>query len=201
MEALLEQVPDRVETARLILRCTHAGDASAVNAAVCESLPELQRTMPWAQTAPTLERSEAECRRMQARFLLREDLPMLIFERVADGSEGALIGGTGLHRLDWATRCFEIGYWCRTSRVGQGFIGEAVQALAAMAFDRLNARRVEIRMDDRNTRSRRVAERAGFTLEGILRSQSLDPQGAPRDTRVYAKLAASADVATASDDC
>ena len=32
------------------------------------------------------------------------------------------IGGTGLHRIDWAQRQFEIGYWCRSSRVGEGFV-------------------------------------------------------------------------------
>jgi RimJ/RimL family protein N-acetyltransferase len=32
-----------------------------------------------------------------------------------------------------------------------------------------------------------VAERAGFVLEGVLRSESLTPSGEPRDTRVYAR--------------
>ena len=61
-------------------------------------------------------------------------------------------------------------------------------ALTQLGFDALRARRIELRMDDGNQRSRRVAERAGFTLEGVLRRQSLTPQGEPRDTRVYAKL-------------
>jgi len=42
-------------------------------------------------------------------------------------------------------------------------------------------------VDDGNVRSWRVAERAGFTLEGVLRCQSLAPTGEPRDTRVYAR--------------
>ena len=65
---------------------------------------------------------------------------------------------------------------------------EAVQALSRMAFDRLGARRVEIRMDARNEPSVRVAERAGFTFEGALRQDTLDPAGQPRDTRVYARV-------------
>jgi ribosomal-protein-serine acetyltransferase len=50
----------------------------------------------------------------------------------------------------------------------------------------LQARRVEVRMDDTNERSWRVAQRAGFALEGVLRNDSLSPAGVARDTRVYA---------------
>ena len=186
MEPLLEFVPDCITTPRLIVRSARADDAPAINAAVIESMDALRPYMPWAQTEPTLAQSEGECRRMQARLLLREDLPMLIFERDADGREAAFVGGTGLHRIDWIGRRFELGYWCRSSRVGHGFVGEAVEAITRCAFEQMQARRVEVRMDDGNERSRRVAERAGFTLEGVLRCQSLTPTGEPRDTRVYA---------------
>lgn len=144
--------------------------------------------MPWAQTAPTPDESEALARRDQARFRLRTDLVMLIFERGADGQEGRLLGSSGLLRIDWEARKFEIGYWRRTGEEGRGIVTETVGASKRMAFDRLDARRVEIRMDGRNERSWRVAERAGFTLEGVLRQDSLTPQGVPRDTRVYAKV-------------
>ncbi len=187
MEPLLEFVPECITTLRLIVRSARASDAQAVNTAVVESMDALRPYMPWAQTEPSLAQSEGECRRMQARVLLREDLPMLIFERDEDGHEAEFIGGTGLHRIDWTVRRFEVGYWCRSSRVGQGFVSEAVEAVTRCAFEQMLARRVEVRMDDGNERSWRVAERAGFTLEGVLRSQSLTPTGEPRDTRIYAK--------------
>ena len=186
MEPLLEDVPERIETERLILRVASGDDASTLNAAVCESLDDLRVYMPWAQTAPSLAQSNADCRRMQAKFLLREDLAMFMFERRADGSEGRFVGGTGLHRISWIVRRFELGYWCRTSQQGRGYVTEAAQALTHFAFDRLRARRVEVRMDDGNERSWKVAQRAGFVFEGVLRSDSLNPSGAPRDTRLYA---------------
>jgi RimJ/RimL family protein N-acetyltransferase len=106
----------------------------------------------------------------------------------ADGSEGELVGGTGLHRVDWALRRFEIGYWRKTGYAGQGLLTEAVRAVARLAFDVLDARRVEIRMDDNNAPSWRLAERAGFTLEAILRFDAATPQGEPRSTRIYARV-------------
>lgn len=186
MDALNEDVPERLETARLIVRMPRRSDAAALNAAVLESLDELRPTMPWAQTPPSLAQSDADCRRMQAKFLLREDLTMFAFERNADGSEGRFVGGTGLHRIDWRVRRFEVGYWCRSSQRGHGLVSEAVQALTDLAFEHLCARRVEVRMDDTNERSWRVAERCGFALEGVLRSDTLAPGGESRDTRVYA---------------
>ena len=186
MDPLLEFVPDSLTTSRLVIRSARASDGAALNAAVVESLDALRPYMPWAQVEPTLAQTESECRRMHARFLLREDLAMLIFERRSDGSEGGFIGGTGLHRIDWAQRQFEIGYWCRTSANQQGFVTEAVQALMRLGFDVLDARRLEVRMDDGNDRSRHVAERAGFRLEGVMRGNSLTPGGELRDTRVYA---------------
>lgn len=188
MEPLLIDVPERIDTPRLILRCPTSGDTAAVNAAVCESLAALRPYMPWAQAEATLAQTESECSRMQAGFLLRDDLALFMFERRDDGSEGGFVGGTGLHRIDWARRHFEIGYWCRSGRQRRGYVAEAVQALTRCAFDRLQARRVEIRMDDGNERSRCVAERAGFRFEGVLRGNSLAPGGELRDTRVYARV-------------
>jgi RimJ/RimL family protein N-acetyltransferase len=188
MDPLLIDVPERIETARLVLRAPRAGDGAAVNAAVCASLDELAPWMPWATAAPTLDESEAHCRRQHARFVLREDLVFLLFLRDADGGDGELVGGSGLHRIDWPLRKFEIGYWRKTGCAGRGLVTEAVQALARMAFDALDARRVEIRMDDRNERSWKVAERAGFTLEALLRFDSVTPAGEPRSTRIYARV-------------
>jgi RimJ/RimL family protein N-acetyltransferase len=188
MDPLLIDIPERIATERLVLRCPQPGDGACVNAAVAETIDELRPYMPWAQTVPTMDESEAHVRRTQAKFRLREDLVLMIFERASDGSEGDFLGGTGLHRIDWALRRFEIGYWRRRGREGRGVITEAVHAVVRLAFDGLQAQRVELRMDNLNERSRRVAERAGFTLEGVLRRDSVSPQGEPRDTRVYAKV-------------
>jgi len=188
MDPLLIDVPERLETERLVLRCPRAGDGLVVNMAVCDSLEGLRPWMPWAKAAPSTAESEAYCRRMHAKFLLREDLVLLIFERGSDGADGPVLGAVGLHRIDWGARCFEIGYWRRKGLGGLGIVNEAVQGLARMAWNHLGARRLEIRMDDDNGPSRRVAERAGFTFEGLLRLNTLAPDGSARSTRVYARV-------------
>ena len=65
---------------------------------------------------------------------------------------------------------------------------EAVHGIVRWASDHLQARRIEIRCDARNRRSRQVAERAGFHLEAVLRQDEPDIEGHPSDTPIYVVL-------------
>lgn len=99
----------------------------------------------------------------------------------------------GLHNPVWSVPAFEIGYWCRTSMAGHGFATEATLGLSSFAFDQLGAARVEIRCDARNLRSCRVAEAAGFALEGVVRHCARGTRGELVSQRVYSRLAGSRD--------
>ena len=101
---------------------------------------------------------------------------------------GTLVGGSGLHRIDWAVPKFEIGYWSRTRFAGQGYITEAVRGITVFALDHLGASRIEIRCDSLNRGSARVAERCGFRLEGELRNAELGADAEPRNTLIYSTL-------------
>ncbi|MGL4610186.1 MAG: GNAT family N-acetyltransferase [Trueperaceae bacterium] len=103
-----------------------------------------------------------------------------------DKATGRLIGNSGLHRIDWETPKFEIGYWCRTSETGKGYVTEIVRGLAKLCFEKLNAARIEIRCDDLNVKSYSVAERCGFSLEGVLKNDERNSKGELRSTRIYA---------------
>ena len=181
---ILRDFPDAFETERLRIRSPLPGDGAEVYAAVAESLEELKPWLPWARGELTVEVEEENMRRARAAFLERSDLMLLLFLR----GTGTLVGGSGLHRIDWEVPKFEIGYWVRTRFAGQGYMTEAVGGITAFAFDRLGARRVEIRCDSLNRRSARVAERAGFCLEGELRNAEVGPGGEPRHTLVYSMI-------------
>ena len=176
--------PDRFETERLLIRAPLPGDGAAVNAAITESLAELRPWMPWAQNGQSVAETETWVRESALRFRTREDLPLLLFRK----SDGLYVGGSGMHNIDWDVPRFEIGYWIRTSLARQGYITEAVNGIAAFAFEHLKAERIEIRCDARNLRSAAVAERAGFTREACMRRQSRAPDGKLRDTLVFARL-------------
>ena len=188
MDPLLVEIPERIDTERFVLRCPQPGEGPLLLAMQTETIPDLRPWMPWAQEPPRPEDCEAYCRRMKARFILREDIVWFVFERDADGEPSALVASVGLHRMDWNVRRFEIGYWRRTGQGGRGIVSEAVQALTRLCFDTLDARRVELRMDHDNAASWKVAERCGYTLEAVLRGDSLTPAGMVRSTRIYARV-------------
>lgn len=175
-------IPEKIETERMILRATRAGDAPEAFAAVLESVAELAPWMPWVHPEPTLQGSLDFHQAAQAKWATRE---MLDFHWIDKGS-GALIGKGGLHTINWEVPKFEIGYWVRTSMAGRGYCTEAVKALVALSTQQLGATRLEICSDPRNGKSRRVAERCGFILEGILRRNMRDPLGGLRDSCMYA---------------
>jgi RimJ/RimL family protein N-acetyltransferase len=182
VDPLLIDIPTALRGDRVLVRLLVDADAQALFEAIDTSRDHLAPWMPWAAAHTSLNDSLGYIRRSQAQWLLRERLPVGIFEAATE----ALVGGSGLERLDWRLRAFEIGYWLRASAQGHGYVQETVQLLTTLAFTHLGAKRVQIRMDPRNERSERVAQRLGFELEGTLRNVSLDADGAPADRRIYA---------------
>jgi RimJ/RimL family protein N-acetyltransferase len=184
MKPILLDFPDSFDTERLTIRSPLPGDGEELQAAVAETIDDLRPWMPWADHVPTVEEDEELVRRWRAHFLTREDLPLLLFLK----GTPTLVGGSGLHRINWQVPSFEIGYWVRQRFAGQGYITEAVRGVAQFAFETLGARRVEIHCDARNVRSQRVAERAGFALEATLRNHDVAADGGLRDTLVFVRL-------------
>jgi RimJ/RimL family protein N-acetyltransferase len=181
-EPLLFDFPHSFETERLFIRLPMPGDGEMVYEAILESLDALRKWMPWAKKPPTMEETEANVRRAYLQFLERSDLRFHIFEK----SSGVFIGSSGLHQIEWSVPRFEIGYWCRSKYTGRGYITEAVRGLTVFAFKMLKAKRIEIRCDERNLRSRKVAERLGYRLEGVLRHYRLAVDHTLENTCIYA---------------
>jgi RimJ/RimL family protein N-acetyltransferase len=74
------------------------------------------------------------------------------------------------------------------AHAGKGYATEAVEALVQLAFGHLGAKRLELVTDWENVRSRKLAERCGFVLEGVLHNERRAPDGTLRDTCLYARL-------------
>ena len=186
MEPILIEIPEKLMTERLVLRCPRSGDGKIANVAICATFNDLHRWMDWAESKPTVEQSEATMREFQVRFIAREEMVYLLFLK---GTE-TFVGVVSLTPKDWRLPKFEIGYWCHRDHQNRGYTTEAVRCLTDLAFEKLDAIRIEIRCDAENVRSYRVAEKLGYQLEGKLKQETLstNPAKKYRDTLIFAKI-------------
>lgn len=171
--------PVTLTTGRLLLRTVGPQDTDAVYKAAQD--PDIQR---WAALPSPYLREHAE-----------NFTEQLVPESWANGSmltwglflpEGEeLVGMLGLTMRSLSLA--EIGFWGTKEHRGNGYITEAVLAASRWAFVDLSIDRVEWRAEVGNGPSLAVAKRAGFTLEGTLRS-AIVHQGVRRDCWVGSLL-------------
>ena len=173
--------PGPIRTPRLVLRCWQPGDAALLKEAVDDSLPALQRWMPWAATEPSPLQSFVErIGKFRRAFEAGQDWTYGVF----DAGEARVLGGAGLHARTEPGR-LEIGYWIRSGDTGQGLATEAAAALVERAFRLHGVEAVEIRCDARNLASAAVPRRLGFRHDATLEGEDTGPDCSPRDTLVW----------------
>jgi RimJ/RimL family protein N-acetyltransferase len=173
--------PYRIVTERLVLRCWDPHDAPLLKDAVDSSMEHLLPWMPWAANEPqSLEEKVELLRQFRGKFDLGQDFTYGIFNR----DEADVVGGTGLHTRV-GPEAYEIGYWIRRDRTGEGLATESAAALTRAAFELTEIDRIEIRCDPANVRSRAIPRKLGYTEEVTLRRRSHHHHPEPRDVVVY----------------
>ena len=100
-----------------------------------------------------------------------------------------VVGSTRFLALRPAHRSVEIGWtWLHPSAWSTGVNVEAKLLMLGHAFETWGCRRVELKTDAGNERSRRAMEAMGATFEGIHRKHMLVRDGENRDSAWYAVL-------------
>jgi ribosomal-protein-alanine N-acetyltransferase len=84
--------------------------------------------------------------------------------------DGRLVGCLWTKNTDWLARTTEIAYAVAAEARGYGVAPEAVDVLALALLLEHRFQRIELRVVPGNVASRRVAEKAGFIYEGLLRN-------------------------------
>lgn len=103
--------------------------------------------------------------------------------------DGRAAGSIGLFRGgDVYQKTAELGYWLAEDFWGKGIMTEAVRQICREGFSRWDIQRIYAEPFAYNTGSRRVLEKSGFTLEGVMRN-SVCKRGAIYDSCMYALLA------------
>jgi RimJ/RimL family protein N-acetyltransferase len=162
------------------LRAWSAADVRPAHRATQDPLiPRFTRVPP--------EQTEADVRRFFAGQEPARRAGEALALAIADATTDEFLGTLGLQRFDWAERRGEVGYWLAPWARGRGVATRATRLLSRWALTDLGLARLALHADTDNLASQRVAERSGFTREGVLRSFE-ERNGRRHDVVVFSLL-------------
>ena len=171
-------IPDELTTGGLRLRPWREDDVDTVVAALQDPASRL-----WS--------GAGETSREDAALMLRVRMDPAVRDRAAWAvvdDAGVLLASVSLHSIDHAQADAEVGYWTVPAARGRNVAARAVDAACRWAFAALRLDRVELCHAVENTASARVAEKAGFTLEGRLRRSHRYGDGLEHDELLWSRL-------------
>ena len=171
--------PDTVETPRLHLRRPVPTDAECIFQAYAQDR-EVTRYLEWVPHA-SVEATRKFVSFCQDRWTSSVAFPYVITRK----EDGELLGMIEVrpkgHRADF-------GYVLARSYWGNGFMPEAIAAVAKITLEHVTIWRMFATCDVENRASARALEKSGFSREGLLRRYIVHPNISPepRDSLLYA---------------
>lgn len=105
----------------------------------------------------------------------------------AIGPDGEFLGIALAPHIDRQASELELGYLVAPAARNRGVGAEMLRQLTSWAFTERGAMRAALMIDVANLASQRVATRAGYLLEGVLRSSHFK-QGIRSDCQIWSRL-------------
>ncbi|PIE35100.1 hypothetical protein CSA56_05510 [candidate division KSB3 bacterium] len=161
------------------IRFYERDDAPALYEAAMESVSDVYQWLPWCH--PEYNMTETE-EWLADQVQKRQD--GMEFQFLISDSRGTFLGGCGLNQIDWERKIANLGYWIRSSAMGQGIAVKAVELLSNWCFEHTDLITLEIKCAVGNVRSQRVAEKAAAVREGI-RPSCLEIHGKKHDAVIF----------------
>lgn len=151
----------------VLVRRSELSDATRVLDAIRASVAELTPWMPWAHAGYSLEDTvtwldlchEGWEKGTQYSFI------------AVDVASGEVVGDCSISQINRMHGFANLGYWVRSTATGQGLGSALARRVARFGVEELGLNRLEILTALGNTGSQRVAEKAGATREGVMRSR------------------------------
>ncbi len=171
----------------IVLRLPELTDASELFILFENNREHLTKWQDWPNKIQNLEDCKAFILDTRLEYARAKEIGSLIVV------QDQIAGMCTLTKIVLPLRKAELEYWIAEEFQGKGIVTQACQVIMAYAFDTLNLNRLALKFkhvsdEFENGRSRRVAERLGFTQEGILRQAGMT-KGQLMDMVMYSILA------------
>lgn len=165
----------------LILELTAQKHAKELMEALDQNRIHLSKYLPWVDSMQTIDDFHTYIKKCQSLYRDQKEVSFVIFWHQK------VVGRIGIHYLNAHNKSGAIGYWITKDTQGHGIIHQSCKILISFCFDKLKLNRIELKAATDNVRSRAIAEKLGFTQEGILR-QAEKVNDTFHDLAVYSLL-------------
>jgi ribosomal-protein-serine acetyltransferase len=155
----------------LELRPRSAVAAAELFALTVANRDHLRPWLPWVEACREIADTEAHLAECATRAALDTGLGAGIWW------EGRLVGVIDFHDVQRVQQRASIGYWLDAAHGGRGLMTATLRAWVEFGFTTYDLHRQELAAAVDNRRSRAVAERAGFALEGIAAGRERRGEG------------------------
>jgi RimJ/RimL family protein N-acetyltransferase len=132
----------------------------------------------------SLEDTEQHLKDVIGKFQKHDYFPLIVVEK----DSNIIIGSIQIKSIDWNVGKGELGYYIDEKFEGKGITTKAITMIIEYGFDQLGFNKFYIRTYDGNTGSKKIAEKNGFELEGILRAEYKTTSGRLIDLLYYGLL-------------
>lgn len=148
---------------QLELKLMELSDAQEAYSVVDFSRDFIGEWLPWVEKTTSMEDYREFIKFARSEFANETSYHFGIFE------EGIFIGGYSFNKIDRTDNKVEIGYWISKSHKGKGIVSRITKRIIDFCFNEWDVHRIEIHVASTNEASKRIPERFGFHLDGVMR--------------------------------
>jgi len=152
-----------LETSRLVLRRYAQSDAPLLHNLIISNRSRLSQFVYTVSGSSTFENAERFVSHLIEEWEAHACFTYGIYQR----ESGNLIGHFFIESIEWQVPKCELGYLIDQQETGKGYATEALNSVTDYCLHSLAMARVFLRISTTNTGSLKVAEKAGYTREGV----------------------------------
>ena len=180
-----EEIFDKMTLDNFIIRPITLEDAADFFQLVENNRPRISTYFPGiVSVTKTLEETKSQ---IAERIEGAEKGKYMIY-LIVDKPAGKIVGVVQLKDIDFNARKREFGFFVDQDFERKGIATQSILSASDYCFNTLNLNKVFMRIAEENTASRRVAEKCGFKVEGVLRNDFMTSEGKLIDIFYYGLL-------------